>query len=188
MSKTKDKNSFYQIIWKKRRKHEKIWIIWICFWIVFFVYLYNVQIAENILAKEEVLSFTLTYFPVFAFIIPYFPILFWGYLDPKGNATLEYTHKCLVLFGEIFNFMFGFLYPLFSNSSKKDVPQEKYRYISTKVQREVWRRDQGRCVMCGSRNRLEYDHIIPASKGGSNTARNIQLLCEKCNREKGANM
>ncbi|MBF0103144.1 MAG: HNH endonuclease, partial [Desulfobacterales bacterium] len=37
---------------------------------------------------------------------------------------------------------------------------------------------------CGSRENLEYDHIIPVSKGGSNTARNIELLCEKCNREK----
>jgi len=62
--------------------------------------------------------------------------------------------------------------------------QKKPRYISKEVRREVWRRDQGRCVECSSRERLEFDHIIPASKGGSNTARNIQLLCEKCNRKK----
>jgi len=49
----------------------------------------------------------------------------------------------------------------------------------------VWRRDSGRCVKCGSKENLEYDHIIPLSKGGSNTARNIQLLCETCNRAKG---
>jgi len=48
----------------------------------------------------------------------------------------------------------------------------------------VWRRDKGACVRCGSREKLEYDHIIPVSKGGSNTARNIELLCQKCNREK----
>lgn len=53
-----------------------------------------------------------------------------------------------------------------------------------KVKREVWRRDYGKCVECGSQVRLEYDHIIPFSRGGSNTARNIQLLCEKCNRKK----
>lgn len=49
----------------------------------------------------------------------------------------------------------------------------------------VWQRDQGRCVRCGSSERLEFDHIIPIAEGGSNTERNIQLLCERCNREKG---
>jgi 5-methylcytosine-specific restriction endonuclease McrA len=58
--------------------------------------------------------------------------------------------------------------------------------IPPAVRREVWQRDQGRCVDCGSRERLEYDHIIPVSKGGSNTARNIELRCEPCNRKKGA--
>ena len=42
----------------------------------------------------------------------------------------------------------------------------------------VWRRDEGKCVQCDSSERIEYDHIIPVSKGGSNTVRNIQLLCE----------
>lgn len=64
-------------------------------------------------------------------------------------------------------------------------PSNNNRYIPSNVKRAVWRRDQGRCVECGSNNKLEYDHLIPVSKGGSNTERNIQLLCEKCNRSKG---
>jgi hypothetical protein len=67
-----------------------------------------------------------------------------------------------------------------------DSPDESRRAsIPSVVRREVWRRDQGRCVKCGSRERLEFDHIIPVSGGGSATARNIELLCEHCNRQKG---
>jgi hypothetical protein len=58
--------------------------------------------------------------------------------------------------------------------------------ISEDVQILVWNRDGGKCVKCGGTENLEFDHIIPVSKGGSNTARNIQLLCESCNRGKGA--
>jgi HNH endonuclease len=58
--------------------------------------------------------------------------------------------------------------------------------IPERVRREVWRRDGGRCVDCGSRERLEYDHIIPVSQGGANTARNLELRCEPCNRRKAA--
>lgn len=66
----------------------------------------------------------------------------------------------------------------------KTKPQSKREHIQVRVQREVWRRDEGKCVKCGSNENLEYDHMIPFSKGGSSTARNLQLLCEKCNREK----
>jgi HNH endonuclease len=52
----------------------------------------------------------------------------------------------------------------------------------------VWNRDGGRCVTCGARERLEFDHVIPLALGGANTARNLQLLCETCNRSKGASI
>ena len=58
------------------------------------------------------------------------------------------------------------------------------RRISQEVKDAVWNRDQGKCIQCGSNENLEFDHIIPFSKGGANTYRNIQLLCENCNRSK----
>ena len=60
----------------------------------------------------------------------------------------------------------------------------KSRRISEEVMDSVWNRDGGKCVHCGSNEKLEFDHIIPFSKGGGNTKRNIQLLCEPCNRSK----
>ena len=67
--------------------------------------------------------------------------------------------------------------------SDKEIKNRREK-IPENVRVAVWRRDEGKCVKCGSRENLEYDHIIPISKGGSNTVRNIELLCEKCNREK----
>ena len=64
---------------------------------------------------------------------------------------------------------------------KNDEPS---RRIPQKVMDMVWNRDGGKCVGCGSNQKLEFDHIIPFSKGGANTYRNIQLLCENCNRTK----
>jgi len=56
--------------------------------------------------------------------------------------------------------------------------------IAPEVVSFVWQRDGGKCVRCGSRLNLEIGHIIPFSKGGGSTARNLQLLCEACNRYK----
>ena len=72
--------------------------------------------------------------------------------------------------------------------ARKSTPPEDLKYerqrISEDVRHEVWRRDEGRCTQCRSVHKLEFDHIIPVSRGGSNTVRNIQLLCEPCNRSK----
>ncbi len=59
------------------------------------------------------------------------------------------------------------------------------RVIPTHVKLEVWKRDKGRCVQCGSSENLHFDHIIPYSLGGSSkSSTNIQLLCAKHNIEK----
>jgi len=72
---------------------------------------------------------------------------------------------------------------LFEKLESSDLPQSR-EPIPENVRFFVWRRDGGKCVKCGGKENLEFDHIIPISKGGSSTERNIQLLCEKCNREK----
>jgi hypothetical protein len=76
-----------------------------------------------------------------------------------------------------------------SKNWKAELPKtENDRVIPTNVKRAVWVRDKGQCVQCGSNLNLEYDHIIPHSQGGSNTERNIQILCQDCNRKKSNNI
>jgi HNH endonuclease len=60
------------------------------------------------------------------------------------------------------------------------------RTVPQDVKIAVSVRDQGRCVQCGSSEDVHYDHKIPWSRGGSNTVNNVQLLCGRCNRIKGA--
>ena len=56
------------------------------------------------------------------------------------------------------------------------------RLIPTAVKLDVWQRDKGRCVVCGSEDNLHFDHVIPFSKGGSSlVSENVQLLCARHN-------
>ena len=70
----------------------------------------------------------------------------------------------------------------------KLVPESSRESIPRLVRIFVWQRDGGKCVQCGARERLEFDHVIPVALGGATTPRNIQLLCEDCNRAKGASI
>lgn len=65
------------------------------------------------------------------------------------------------------------------------------RKVSFVAARLIWKRDQGLCGICGdpvkvavSPNHpkaLEFDHIIPISKGGAHVVENLQLSCRSCN-------
>jgi hypothetical protein len=62
------------------------------------------------------------------------------------------------------------------------------------VQRAVFFRDRGRCVLCdcdlsglvSAWSEDNYDHIVPLAAGGLNHCTNIQLLCGACNAKKAA--
>ena len=58
--------------------------------------------------------------------------------------------------------------------------------IPDAIRGQVWRRDNGRCVQCRSKQNLQFDHIIPVAEGGATTIDNLQLLCQSCNLSKGA--
>lgn len=78
-------------------------------------------------------------------------------------------------------------HPMSPSTNQQDI--EHSRLIPTTVKIEVWKRDKGKCVKCGSKDNLHFDHIIPYSKGGSSlVAENIQILCARHNLGKKNNI
>jgi len=75
---------------------------------------------------------------------------------------------------------------------------KRTQYIPEWLKRAVFYRDRGRCQHCGKDlsgqltiaddRELQFDHIIPLENGGTNDATNFQLLCNRCNSEKGGQL
>lgn len=63
------------------------------------------------------------------------------------------------------------------------------RLISSEIKREVWKRDCGKCVICGDNKNLHFDHDLPFSKGGTSlSVKNVRLLCMTHNLQKSDNI
>jgi CRISPR/Cas system Type II protein with McrA/HNH and RuvC-like nuclease domain len=69
----------------------------------------------------------------------------------------------------------------------KQHPKPKRGGISKKLRFLVLQRDNFRCCICGrtaKETKLEVDHKIPVSKGGTDSLDNLWTLCIDCNRGK----
>lgn len=56
--------------------------------------------------------------------------------------------------------------------------------ISQALRHEVFKRDEYKCIECGSTDKdsiLHVDHMLPVSQGGTDEMSNLQTLCSKCN-------
>ncbi len=72
--------------------------------------------------------------------------------------------------------------------------QEQRALMTSKLRAQIKERDNYTCCQCGNSVHaepnllLEIDHIIPIAKGGLTKEDNLQTLCWKCNRSKGAKL
>ena len=64
-----------------------------------------------------------------------------------------------------------------------EIPESR-KPIPDDVKASVWERDRGECIRCGRKQDLQFDHVIPISKGGGSSLENVQILCGSCDREK----
>jgi hypothetical protein len=84
--------------------------------------------------------------------------------------------------------VFKFILKLSTTQENFDTHQinlKHTRLIPSEIKKEVWKRDQGKCVLCGETKNLHFDHDLPFSKGGTSLlAINVRLLCARCNLQK----
>jgi len=90
--------------------------------------------------------------------------------------------------------VFGHICPVvFTGSGFTETSESRRqgRYIPFRSKMRVVRRDNYTCQHCGKHlldNEVEFDHIIPISRGGSSGEHNVRLTCHACNREKTDNV
>jgi hypothetical protein len=100
---------------------------------------------------------------------------------PESRSKLEEERSCTI---------FGHFCPVFF-ANEPFTETAELRRISKHVPRNIMlrvvRRDGNICKICGRTvmdHEIEFDHIIPLSKGGRTEESNLRVACPECNRRK----
>lgn len=116
----------------------------------------------------------------------HFPIYKFRYISPGGNKTTSCNIRLNI------NNLNDFVEYLSGLVKFKKSAAGQRALMTSKLREEIKNRDKYTCQQCGisiytePHLLLEIDHICPISKGGLSTTENLQTLCWKCNRTKGA--
>jgi len=84
----------------------------------------------------------------------------------------------------------GFLRSISKSFPKPSVIRIK-RYINVPykgvvlTRHNIFKRDNYECQYCGVSKELTLDHLVPRSKGGKSSWKNLVTACKKCNASKG---
>lgn len=116
----------------------------------------------------------------------YFPIYTFQYVSAGGNSSSKCDIKLNI---ENLDKFINYLSDLVKFS--KSVMGQR-ALMTSNLRERIKVRDNYTCKICSLSTKdennllLEIDHIIPLSKGGITSEHNLQTLCWKCNRTKGA--
>ena len=116
----------------------------------------------------------------------YFPTYTFNYISSGGNSSMhtditlniENLNKFVVYLSELVKF-------------RKSIAGQR-ALMTSSLREKIKKRDKYTCKNCKNNLDkepnllLEIDHIIPLAKGGITSEDNLQTLCWKCNRRKGA--
>lgn len=118
----------------------------------------------------------------------YFPKYIFRYTSSGGNTATE----CSVTM-DIKN-LNDFVQFLSEKIKFKQSAAGQRALMTSRLRQHIKERDNFTCKCCGVSVEqephllLEIDHIVPVSKGGLTAEDNLQTLCWRCNRSKGAKM
>jgi hypothetical protein len=116
----------------------------------------------------------------------YIPTFTFQYVSAGGNSSSSCDIKLNI---ENLNHLINYLNDVIK--WRKSIAGQR-ALMTSKLRDEIKDRDNYKCCSCslGIEDEpnllLEIDHKIPLSKGGMTTYDNLQTLCWKCNRTKGA--
>lgn len=116
----------------------------------------------------------------------YFPVYTFQYVSAGGNSSIRFDLQLNTKNLEKFIDYLGALVKFRKSTAGQRA------LMTSNLREKIKRRDNFECKLCclsvrDERNLLlEIDHIIPISRGGITSEDNLQTLCWKCNRSKGA--
>lgn len=116
----------------------------------------------------------------------YFPKYTMQYISVGGNSSM----KTEVIFN--LDSLERFINYLAEHIKWRKSVEGQRALMTPKLRNFIKERDGYTCIICQNTTEkepnllLEIDHIIPLSKGGMTKEDNLQTLCWKCNRSKGA--
>lgn len=119
---------------------------------------------------------------------PHYPVYTFQYVSSGGKSSFSSSVKLdlenLELFAKYLAELVKF---------RKSVAGQR-ALMTASLREKIKSRDGYACKACGVSVKdepnllLEIDHIVPLSKGGVTAERNLQTLCWRCNRRKGAKL
>jgi len=108
-------------------------------------------------------------------------VLYYEYAKIIANRALGTDEKSSKTEKELKRY-WGFVRSKFEDMKRgKMTPSDVIRENKMLVQKEGQH-----CAYCGSTLELQWDHIIPLSRGGPDTIDNLVRACRKCNASKGS--
>jgi hypothetical protein len=106
-------------------------------------------------------------------------------LEMSEWGWLKYPRRSTTVPAELEPKMTSLLQDFSAKPTARGSEMPHPRGIPAEIMEKVFKRDGGRCRNCGASTNIQFDHILPWSKGGTSlSVDNVQVLCISCNAKK----